>query len=191
MGFGPQMPHPERRRKRPGGGPLNLRPTRMGVRWLLILVLGIAAAIASRWVAPVVKGTIEGRPRIVDGDSFFIGRTEVRMQGIDAPEGRQTCRRGGRAWPCGEEAKTALQRLTAGRAVRCDIHSTDQHGRKLATCFSATGENLNARMVAEGYAVAFGSYRDEEQAARSARRGLWGSEFERPQDWRRRNNAGS
>jgi endonuclease YncB( thermonuclease family) len=46
-------------------------------------------------------------------------------------------------------------------------------------------------MVAEGLAVAFGAYKSEEAQARSARRGLWASEFERPQDWRRRNNTRS
>ncbi len=134
------------------------------------------------------KGTIEGRPRLVDGDSFFIGHTEVRMQGIDAPEGRQTCTRDGRDWRCGDEARRTLERFLGGQPIRCDIHSTDQHGRSLATCFNASGANLNARMVTEGYAVAFGAYRNEEAEARSARRGLWASEFERPQEWRRRNN---
>jgi endonuclease YncB( thermonuclease family) len=76
--------------------------------------------------------------------------------------------------------------LTAGKPIRCEVHSTDRHGRGLATCFSASGENLNARMVEEGFAVAFGAYQIEEAAARSARRGIWASEFERPQEWRRR-----
>jgi endonuclease YncB( thermonuclease family) len=46
-------------------------------------------------------------------------------------------------------------------------------------------------MVEEGFAVAFGAYQSEEAAARSARRGIWASEFERPQEWRRRNMPGS
>jgi endonuclease YncB( thermonuclease family) len=127
----------------------------------------------------------------VDGDSFFIGQTEVRMQGIDAPEGRQTCTRDGRDWRCGEDAKRTLQRLIAGQPIRCDIHSTDQHGRRLATCYTSSGTNLNASMVSEGFAFAFGSYQNEERQAKAAKRGLWNSEFERPQDWRRRNNRGS
>jgi endonuclease YncB( thermonuclease family) len=138
-----------------------------------------------------VEGSLEGRPRFVDGDSFFIGQTEVRMQGIDAPEGRQTCTREGREWRCGEDAKRKLQGLTGGQPIRCDVHSTDQHGRRLATCFSSNGTNLNAEMVAQGYAVAFGTYEGEERQAKSARRGLWASDFERPQDWRRRNTGGT
>jgi endonuclease YncB( thermonuclease family) len=154
-----------------------------------LIVLGIAAAILSRCMPAAIEGSLEGRPRLVDGDSFFIGSTEVRMQGIDAPEGRQTCTRDGSEWRCGEDAKRTLQRLTGGQPIRCDIHSTDQHNRRLATCYAATGTNLNAEMVAQGYAVAFGAYEAEERQAKSARRGLWGAEFERPQDWRRRNNS--
>ena len=56
-------------------------------------------------------GTVEGQPRLVDGDSFFLNGTEVRMVGIDAPEGRQTCERQGRSWPCGEEARKHLAGL--------------------------------------------------------------------------------
>jgi endonuclease YncB( thermonuclease family) len=158
---------------------------------MVLVVLGILAAALSRCMPATVEGSIEGRPRFVDGDSFFIGQTEVRMQGIDAPEGRQTCTREGREWRCGEDAKRKLQGLTGGQPIRCDVHSTDQHGRRLATCLSSNGTNLNAEMVAQGYAVAFGSYEGEERQAKLARRGLWASDFERPQDWRRRNTGGT
>lgn len=191
MGFGPQWPRKSARRRI---GPSSTAPfglNRNTSRSLGLLVLGLVAAIAARCTPQTIEGSIEGRPRLVDGDSFFIGRTEVRMQGIDAPEGRQTCSRDGREWRCGDDARRTLERLTGGQPIRCDVHSTDQHGRGLATCFSASGANLNQRMVAEGYAVAFGAYKTEEADARSQRRGLWASEFERPQDWRRRNNPGS
>ncbi|MBA4131866.1 MAG: nuclease [Hyphomicrobium sp.] len=193
MGFGPSWPqNTGRGRGRRGRSQgFSLGPNRNAARTVALILLGIAAAAISRCAPAIVEGSIDGRPRLVDGDSFFMGQTEVRMQGIDAPEGRQTCTREGRDWRCGEEAKRTLQRLTGGQPIRCDIHSTDQHGRKLATCFSASGANLNAAMVAEGYAVAFGAYESEERQAKSARRGIWGAEFERPQDWRRRNNGGS
>jgi len=163
---------------------------RLGRNLILVLLL-VLATWASRQFSSVSVGSVEGRPRLVDGDSFFIGATEVRMQGIDAPEGRQTCFRDGRDWRCGEEAKCELERAVGSASIRCDVHAKDQHGRALATCTSATGQNLNQHMVQSGLAVAFGSYEAEEREARTARRGLWGSKFERPQDWRRRTNAGS
>lgn len=185
MGFGPQLPARRSRR----ATPVRWGRGRNRMRWIGLLLLGLAAAVLAR-LAPGAVET-EGRPRLVDGDSFFIGQTEMRMQGIDAPEGRQTCTREGREWSCGEDARRTLQRLTAGKPIRCEVHSTDRHGRGLATCFSASGENLNARMVEEGFAVAFNAYQSEEAAARSARRGIWASEFERPQEWRRRHMPGS
>jgi endonuclease YncB( thermonuclease family) len=42
--------------------------------------------------------------------------------------------------------------------------------------------------VREGHAVDYyqGGYQAAEREARTARRGLWRGDFERPQDWRRR-----
>ncbi len=39
-------------------------------------------------------GQISGAARAIDGDSMFVGRDEVRMKGIDAPEGRQIVHQG-------------------------------------------------------------------------------------------------
>jgi endonuclease YncB( thermonuclease family) len=132
-------------------------------------------------------GAVEGRPRLVDGDSFFIGQTEVRMQGIDAPEGRQNCQREGRDWPCGEEARRTLARLIGSQPVSCRVTERDQHGRLLAYC-SSGGRDLNQQMVALGYAVAFGNYEAEERAAKAAKKGMWSGQFQRPRDWRREHN---
>lgn len=191
MGFGPASPQTKSRGAQRRGPRMPSGPQRNAARSVVLIVFAIAAAALSRCLPASVEGSLDGRPRLVDGDSFFMGQTEVRMQGIDAPEGRQTCTRDGRDWRCGEDAKRTLQRLTSGQPIRCDIHSTDQHGRRLATCYAASGSNLNAQMVAEGFAVSFGAYGSEERDAKSARRGIWASEFERPQDWRRRNNGGS
>ena len=35
---------------------------------------------------------ITGKPRVVDGDTIHIGKTKIRLHGIDAPEMKQTCR---------------------------------------------------------------------------------------------------
>lgn len=151
----------------------------------------LAAIVALSWIAnwldtkrPV--GLVEGKPRIVDGDSFFIVADEVRLKGIDAPEGRQTCRREQRDWPCGEEARRTLVRLIAGEPVSCRSVEKDEHGRHLAHC-TAGGRDLNRAMVEAGFAVAYGGYRAEETRARMAKRGIWSGKFERPRDWRREN----
>jgi len=126
---------------------------------------------------------VEGRARAIDGDSLFVGNSEVRLKGIDAPEGRQSCTKDGRAWACGNAARDELVRLVGGATVVCRVTGRDKHGRYLAAC-SADGRDLNAAMVASGMAVAFGGYEREQGEAKAARRGLWAGEFEQPRDWR-------
>ncbi|MEO0672613.1 MAG: thermonuclease family protein, partial [Pseudomonadota bacterium] len=120
-------------------------------------------------------------------DSLRLAGEELRLVGIDAPEGRQTCQRSGQRWRCGEAAAQKLRRLVASRDLSCQAEKRDQHKRLLATC-RANGRNVNREMVATGMAVAFGKrYRREEADAKRRRSGLWASEFQRPQQWRRQN----
>lgn len=157
-------------------------------RLALLIVLAVALYVASRFEDRGLPGEVRGRARLVDGDSLYVGGAEVRLIGIDAPEGRQECQREGRSWPCGREAEATLARLIGGVEIVCAIESRDKHGRMLAVC-GAGGRDLNRAMVESGMAVAYGRYRAEETAAHAARRGLWSGTFERPRDWRDRNNA--
>ena len=170
--------------------PVALQPY---ARWIVLAALVAVAAVMGRQVGPNVgsdaAGPVEGVARLVDGDSFFIGNREVRLKGIDAPEGRQTCQRNGQSWPCGEDARRELARLIGDRTVACRSVETDQHGRLLGSC-TAGGTELNREMVRSGYAVAFGSFESEERQAKAARQGLWSGEFVRPKDWRRDNGIG-
>lgn len=164
-------------------------------RGIAILILAILAALGGK-VSDTVRnrdlpsdGLIEGRPQLIDGDSFHLGSQEVRLKGIDAPEGRQTCQRDGREWRCGEASRAELQRLIQGQNVRCRVAERDQHGRLLAYCKAGT-RDLNAGMVASGLALSYGGYLKEETAAKLARRGLWDSQFQRPREWRRDHGIG-
>ncbi|WP_291160639.1 thermonuclease family protein [Hyphomicrobium sp.] len=132
--------------------------------------------------------SISGAARPIDGDSLFVGGNEVRLLGIDAPEGRQTCSRGDQTWNCGDEAKLELARAIGGEIVSCDVRERDRYGRLLARC-TAGGRDINAAMVQAGMAVAYGGYAEDEADARSSRRGVWSGEFEEPQKWRARHNS--
>lgn len=156
-------------------------------RWWLTLALIVVLA-ALQWVqqhhfptrgTSVPGGDVSGRPQLVDGDSFHMNGDEVRLVGIDAPEGRQSCTRGGTPWPCGEESRRTLARLVAGGPVTCRSTERDQHGRLLAVC-EAGGRDLNREMVASGMALAYGNYEREEAAARAAKRGLWSGGIRAP-----------
>ncbi|WP_245279985.1 thermonuclease family protein [Hyphomicrobium sp. 99] len=132
--------------------------------------------------------SVSGAGRPIDGDSLWVDGNEVRLQGIDAPEGRHTCRRNGEVWSCGEDAHRELARAIGSDTVTCRVSQRDVYGRLLARC-TAGGRDLNARMVAIGMAIAYGVYTTEEADARSSRRGLWAGEFDPPGKWRAENNS--
>lgn len=177
---------PMQRKRRPQRANLGRRGR---LRYLALLVALFAAAILARWLEERLSDPLSGGARVIDGDSLVVGDSEVRLEGIDAPEGPQTCRKDGLAWACGEEARRELQRLIGGGKVECRATRHDQYGRLLGRC-SAAGRDLNALMVERGFAVAYGDYMAEERAAKAARRGLWASEFVAPREWRRQHGIG-
>lgn len=129
---------------------------------------------------------LPGAVRVIDADTVDIDGTRYRLFGIDAPESRQTCRAWGRTWDCGAAATEALRTRAAG--MSCAGSDTDRYGRTLGVC-SSGGEDLNAWLVAGGWALAYrqysDDYADEEEDARSNRRGVHRGAFVEPWDWRR------
>ena len=162
---------------------MTLLARRGRVAVLSALVLAGLAALGT-WLEHR-RPPLAGRTRTIDGDSLMVGGTEVRLYGIDAPELRQTCRRAEQPWACGTEAARALRTLIGGRDVACRARDRDRYGRVVAVC-TAGGVELNAAMVKQGMAVAYGAYEADERDARDARRGLWSSSFDRPAAWRAR-----
>ena len=150
----------------------------------------IAAALLVAVVLAYVPGeeTIAGDVRVIDGDSLDI-ETKVRLFGVDAFEGPQVCTREGSPWRCGEAATNELRTLTAGRAITCSKRDIDQYGRTVAVCNNGTAD-LGAELTRAGLALAYrefsDDYIDEEDEARTARRGAWAGEFTAPWDERRR-----
>ena len=137
-----------------------------------------------RRVAP----ELSGRARVVDGDTLELGAHRIRLHGVDAPESAQTCRIGATRWPCGERATRALSERIGGRTVACEEKDRDRYERIVAVC-RLGAEDLNAWLVARGWALAYrrysSDYVDEEAAASSAQRGIWRGDFVPPWDWRR------
>jgi len=153
-----------------------------------VFIVALAVALALLKFSGLLS-IDEGPVRVIDGDSFWRGESEVRLHGIDAPEYRQTCKdEAGREWNCGREAMRALKDMIGGRDVVCEIRDTDRYDRLVAVCKSGDVD-LNQTMVRQGWAVSFGGYGSAEAEARQAGRGIWRGEFERPQDWRRRHET--
>jgi len=132
---------------------------------------------------------IIGRASVIDGDTVEIRGRRIRLHGIDAPEGRQTCTTAaGRTWLCGQRAANALADKVGQATVRCAVRDRDRYGRDIAVC-SVGREDLNRWMATNGWAIAYRRYAQDyvadEERARRARRGIWAGRFEIPWDWRR------
>lgn len=156
-------------------------------------VLAVSAALIGGF--PSISGGFEESARVigvatvVDGDTLEIRGVRIRLHAIDAPESDQLCRRSdGAVWPCGRRAAFALADKIGRGTVTCHGRDTDRYGRIVAVCFHQ-GQDMNGWMVLNGWAVAyrrFGQdYVREEDAARTARRGVWSGTFDMPWDWRR------
>lgn len=149
------------------------------------LALLLCLAFAAMADADELRGRVVG---ITDGDTLTLleggnRQRRVRLAEIDTPERRQ---------PYGERARQALSDLAFGKAARVAVVDTDRYGRTVGRVV-AGGRDVNAEMVRRGAAWVYRQYsRDPEllvleDAARSARRGLWAlPEAERvpPWEWR-------
>lgn len=135
-----------------------------------------------------VPQSIVGRASVIDGDTIEIHGTRIRLFGIDAPEGAQTCDLRGKTYRCGQQAALALSDKLGNKTVECRPKDRDRYQRVVAVC-TVAGEDINAWMVAQGWALAYRYYsRDyvtQEQRAADAKLGVWQGKFEAPWDWRR------
>jgi len=162
------------------------------------LDLRIAALCASLLVPATVLGapmeTFRGKARAMDGDSLRVGRREVRLWGVDAPEFEQTCERDGRTWDCGRAARAALASRIEGRVLVCEPRDRDAYKRAVSVCrIDGRRTSINEWMVREGWAVDYrrysdGAYADAERRARKEQRGIWSGRFERPDRYRHRSH---
>lgn len=153
---------------------------------LIALLAGVALGAAARTPTVTLQGTVT---RVIDGDSLLLQTAadapplEIRLLGIDAPEG---CQAGG------PEARAALADFVLHKTVAADTKGRDHYGRTLAT-LRVDGLNVNQRMVAEGQAWSTrtrwnqGPFVAQETMAQALKRGLHaGTETVMPADFRRR-----
>ena len=90
----------------------------------------------------ITCGTITGPAHVYDGDTLYIDHQAIRLAGIDAEELDE---------PNGYAAKAHLIILIRGRRVTCTLGGWS-YQRRVGTC-TAGSDNLNARMVRDGYAL--------------------------------------
>jgi endonuclease YncB( thermonuclease family) len=121
--------------------------------------------------APPSFADVAGPATVVDGDTIVVAGERVRLQGIVASE-------------------LHVHRLRAGMGVRqveCVGHARDRYGRLLAVCYVG-GEDLNERIIREGWALDFRRYSTDyvqaESEAKRAGASIWRSQFTPPWEWR-------
>ena len=131
---------------------------------------------------------LTGKPRVTDGDSLRIGKTRIRLYGIDAPERMQTCGAKKSKWRCGWESTNALANLVTNHWVTCYKKDIDRYGRLVATC-TVGSVDVNLYMVENGWAMAYrrysSDYVDAEEIAKKHKKGIWRSQFIAPWKWRK------
>ena len=132
---------------------------------------------------------IVGKAKVLDGDTIEISGRRIRLFGIDAPENGQTCTIKRKPFRCDQAATSALADKIGAHVVECEPKDLDTYSRIVSVCF-VEGEDINAWMVAKGWASAYRQYsRDyvsQEERASKAKLGMWQGEFELPWDWRQR-----
>ena len=133
--------------------------------------------------------TVTGRATVIDGDTIEIHGQRIRLHGIDAPESGQSCiDKNGSNYRCGQFSANQMAKYVSGQTVNCNVKDKDRYGRLVAACF-VKGEDINERLVLEGWALAYTQYsRDyvgSEKKAKHGKFGIWQGQFIEPWQWRK------
>ena len=165
----------------------------MFIRIIIIFLVMLSNSIAEE---------ISGIPKVVDGDTIHINNYKFRLEGIDAPEMRQQCKKESfkisfligftfyKDYSCGRVSKEKLITKINTSEIKCISSSKDRYKRHIATCFKGK-TNLNKWMVRNGFAIAYRRYSKkyvpDEVFAKENKLGLWQGKFMEPEKWRKLN----
>ena len=154
------------------------------------------------WISNVVAEEVSGIPKIIDGDTIHINDYKFRLEGIDAPEMRQQCKKEFlkissiigfsfyKDYTCGKVSRKKLITKINKSEIKCISTTKDRYKRYIATCFKGK-TNLNQWMVRNGFAIAYRKYSkkyvQDEDFAKEIKLGLWQGKFMNPEKWRKLN----
>ena len=143
--------------------------------------------------------SVTGYAKVTDGDTIKIDTFKIRLDGIDAPEKKQKCKRPYliifmltfyEDYSCGQQSTEALIKKINNKQITCKISDVDYFKRLIGECYKRK-TNLNSWMVSNGYAVAYTKYSkkyvSDEINAKNNKLGIWQGKFEMPWDYRRKN----
>ncbi|MFH1913566.1 MAG: thermonuclease family protein [Pseudomonadota bacterium] len=172
---------------------MSLRNPRLSSHICRVLALSALVCVVLALLGSCARAEAVRLVRVIDGDSLVVElagrREEVRLIGIDAPEGRQEY---------GARARREVMELCRGQGLRLefDVERRDRYGRLLAYVF--VGERmLNEELLRAGLALVLpirpntthaGRLARAEAEAREAGQGFWaqGGLKLTPAQWRKR-----
>lgn len=163
----------------------------------LVLTSAFALAYTSLGlrVPELIAGETGQLRSVLDGDTLYLENgLKVRLAAIQAPK-LPLGRKGFKAWPLGEESKTALQKLTTGKTLQLYYSGErrDRYDRALAQTYTLGNDGtrdvwLQEEMVRLGMARVYtwpDTFQDSEKLyaaeikARDAQRGIWVHDYYR------------
>lgn len=143
--------------------------------------------------------SIIGYAKVTDGDTIKIDTFKIRLNGIDAPEKKQKCKKPYltififtfyQDYFCGQKSTEALIKKINNQKITCKISNVDYFKRLIGECYKRK-INLNAWLVLNGHAVAYRKYSkkyiQKEIIAKQEKKGIWQGKFEMPWDYRKSN----
>lgn len=121
--------------------------------------------------------TIAGRARVIDGETLEIRGHRIKLFAVEADDDHVCERTDDVRWRCGPRTATALAELLEESIVSCAVRERDEEGRAVAAC-TVGSVDLSLWLIRNGLAVAVsasttGKYRQAQDEARAARRGIW------------------
>lgn len=93
---------------------------------------------------PAFRPIVGPVSRVVDGDTFWIGREKIRLWGIDAPEATTTE---------GPVATRYLTQVVSDHPLTCRQAGAPSHDRIVARCEDPWGRDIAEIMVSAGWAL--------------------------------------
>lgn len=101
-------------------------------------------------ILPVARGSkLSGRAWVIDGDTIKIGRTKIRLAGIDAPEIDM---------PFGQKSKWAMVDICKGQRVTVVMHGETSYDRQVGTAYLPDGRDIGAEIIRRGLALDLAFY---------------------------------
>ena len=144
------------------------------------LALGLSLALAALLACaalPAQAQTVSGRAIVLDGETLEVRGARLKLLAIDAADDHVCEATDDARWRCGPRAATALEELLEETVVTCTLRERDLLGRAIATC-SLGAIDLSLWLIRNGLArdtstAPNGKYRQAQDEARAARRGIW------------------